>query len=138
MASEHLKRIRQQQQQQEQQQEQQDLRTGATVLGMFAGLAAGFFVAWLQVRARWANDISPLLVFGGGLLGGLVGYWRFGAGLHLFEAVLHYLIGFFSSASQRIVRPSPKAPPWLRVVLLLGVVSGLLAMVFLNHHRWRF
>jgi len=133
--SRHLRRVRQDQA------DRQALRLGATVLGGFAGLAAGLVVAVLLLRLRWADGVSAGLVFGLGLLGALVGWWRTAAGLGVFEAVLHYLIGFWAGSSlDTLVKPGPEAPRWLRAVLYVGMACGLLAWlvwgVARGYRRW--
>ncbi|OYU99377.1 MAG: hypothetical protein CFE45_13195 [Burkholderiales bacterium PBB5] len=131
--SRHLRRVRQDEA------DRQSLRLGATVLGGLAGLAAGLVLAALRVRMRWADGVSAPLVLGLAVMGAVLGWWRTAAGWGVFEAVLHYLIGFWAGSSWPTwIRPSPEAPRWLRAVLYVGVVCGLLAWLAWGvAHRFR-
>lgn len=131
MKSPHLERIRREQA------ELRALRSGAAALGVFAGLAVGFFVAAMLVKFRVSDEFSPLLIFGSAALGGLMGFLRTDAGFSLFEAAMHYFIGYFSAQADEIATPSPQAPRWLHWALAAGVVCGVITVLVFGYGRWR-
>lgn len=132
MRSRHLTRLR------AQAADRRWLRAGAATLGLFAGMAIGLVAAVLLVRTRVSADRPDWLVFAGGALGAMLGAWRTDAGVGLFEALLHFLIGVIAGSNHRRgtirAQPNPRSPWWLRIVFAMGLACGLVAA---GWWRWR-
>jgi hypothetical protein len=101
-------------------------KLGGAAAGLVAGLVAGFLLSFL-LFALGASEISPVLVFGGGLGGCLLGFFSASAGLGLMEGTVHLTMGLLAGFAEQIIYPSNFAGRWLRWLLGVGIVFGLLA-----------
>ena len=106
------------------------LRLGSAALGMLVGLLLGFLAAIANLVMFHANPSFPALVFGFGAIGALIGLVYPGAAWNLVEGTIHFLFGMLGVATEEGLAPNHDAPLWLKVLLWLGVATGLfLALV---------
>ena len=97
---------------------------GGIALGILGGGAIGFVIACIAA-ATGHPDLFAVLVFGCGVLGGVVGAFHSLAGIAIAEAAVHLVAGFLAGIAEHWSPKLSEIPSWLRLILLVGLLLGL-------------
>lgn len=102
------------------------LRVAAAALGLLAGLAFGLVFAFVAGAIAPASMLVDWVVFGTIVLGAVVGFLWPAGGLGLAQGFAHFLTGLASVAAERMLHRSADDAPWLKALLWLGVIVGVI------------
>lgn len=105
------------------------LRVAASALGLLAGLAFGLVIAFVAgglTGTTWAAD---WVVFGATVLGAIFGFLWPSGGMGLAQGSAHFLTGLASVAADRLLHRPHGDTGWLKAMLWLGVILGVIILL---------
>jgi hypothetical protein len=102
------------------------MRLSASGLGLLAGLAFGLVFGFVAGGA--GGPPVEWFVFSGLVSGTVTGFLWPAAGLGLAQAFMHFLAGLLTVAAERVVHDPGNDADWLKAMLWLGIIFGLLVM----------
>jgi hypothetical protein len=105
------------------------LRVAAAALGLLAGLAFGLVFAFVAGAVAPTSVLVDWVVFGTIVLGAVIGFLWPAGGMGLAQGLAHFLTGLASVAAERMLHRSADDPPWLQILLWLGVIVGVLMIL---------
>ena len=107
-------------------------RIGSAVAGMLTGLVLGLLSAITAVGVLKIDLSFPIFVFGGSVIGALIGLAIPAAARSLAEGTVHFVIGLLSGTTYGTIKPSHDAPRWLKYALWAGILVGFLLIVLVR------